>query len=112
MPFIMMCFLTIYPIFLTASRLRMRAKSQHGFSKKMQPVLQEGSIHIKPIVVPIGRSQGTHLGVGHGGAGADKAEYRSEEGRVYSQGALSCERKSDVGSLYHRRTPASHACAT
>lgn len=84
MLFIMMFFLTFYPIFLLASRRRMRAKSQHGLSKKIQPVLQEESMHIKQIVVPIDRSQGTHLGVGHGGAGADRAEYTTEEGRIYS----------------------------
>lgn len=83
MPLIMMFFLTIYPIFLIASRLIIRAKSQHGLGKQIQSVLQEESTHIKQIVVPIGRSQGPHLGVVHRGAGADKAEYTTEEGRIY-----------------------------
>ena len=114
MPLIMVVSLKIYPHLLYCFQTNNEGQVT-AWLKQENTVCTPGGKHryqMNCTIVPISSSQETHLGVAHGGAGADKAEYTTEERRIYSYGTWLCELKSDVGSWYHCRTPATRSCAT
>lgn len=85
MPLIMVVSLKIYPhlpyCFQTNNEGQVTA-----WLKQENTVCTPGGKHryqMNCTIVPISSSQETHLGVAHGGAGADKAEYTTEERRIF-----------------------------
>lgn len=83
MPLIMFFLLKICPYLPHCLQTHNKDQVTAQLKQETTVCTQEANMHIKRILAPTGRNQGTHLGVALEDAGADKAECTTAEGRFY-----------------------------